>query len=174
MLLAGNSFSQTVVNEAQLKSAYIISILNYVQWPNKDPSKIRNICIYSKNPFDDFLENFAKLSKSENKHPTVISYPSKISEVNDCDVIYFSRSSESELPNFLEVAKDKSILTISDVEGFCAEGGMVEFVSKKNRIKLHINYHSTKDAELEMSSLLLELAKIVINKELSKSGDGHD
>lgn len=174
MFLAGNSFSQTVVNEAQLKSAYIISILNYVRWPNKYPSKVRKVCIYSENPFDNFLENFAKQSISENKYPTVISYPSNISQINECDVIYISRSSENELPDFLKVAKDNSILTISDIDGFCAEGGMIEFVSKKNRIKLHINYHSTKDAELEMSSLLLELAETVVNKGLLKSGDNHD
>jgi len=174
MLLVGNSFSQTVVNEAQLKSAYIISILNYVRWPNKESSKVRNICIYSENPFDNFLENFAEFSKSKNKHPAVILYPSNINEITECDVIFISRSSENELPEFLNVAKDNSILTISDIEGFCAEGGMVEFVSKKNRIKLNINYHSTKDAELEMSSLLLELAEIVIDKELLKNGDSHD
>ncbi len=42
------------------------------------------------------------------------------------------------------------------------------------RINLLINFHSTKDVALEMSSLLLELAEIIVKKAPLEIGDGHD
>ena len=167
----GTYLAKEGVVEAELKSVFIINILNYVEWPKEKQSAIQNLCVYSDNPFSDFLENFAKLSTVRRNKPVKIFYPENLDELGRCHVIFISRKSIGELDKILHIAEQYSVLTISDINNFAEKKGMIELVSKKDLIKLHINYSSTKAAQLSMSYLLLELAEKVIRDELAKAHD---
>jgi len=141
-LSSGLVYSKSTVDEGQIKSAFLIKILNYVRWPEERSSGVSQICVYADNPFDNFLEKFARLSTLEKKKPVKIKYLTKLDELKGCHIVYLTLSSKDKLPELLKVAKENSILTVSDIDNFHVNGGMVEFVSKNNRIKLHINYNS--------------------------------
>ena len=167
-LFVGNSLAKNGVKESELKSVFIINILNYVQWPKSKLSNPQQICIYAINPFEKYLEKFAQLSTSKRKKAVNILYPKKLKELSNCHIIFISRSSINELESILKLAEKNSILTISDIPDFAEKKGMVEFVSKEDLIKLHINFSSTKAAGLEMSYLLLDLAEKVIKDKVAK------
>ena len=63
------------------------------------------------------------------------------------------------------------VLTVSDKQGFAANGGMVELVRQNNRIKLTINALPVRDADIQLSSRLLMLATVIQPNELVQHGD---
>jgi len=166
-LLGGSSVAQRGVKEAELKSLFIINILNYVEWPKNKQSNEQLVCIYSEHPFDNSLEKLAQLSTSKSNGTIHIHYPKALAELTRCHILFISRSSTKELDNVLKTAEINSILTISDLNNFAEKKGMIEFVTKNDIIKLHINLSSTKAAHLNMSYLLLEIAEKVIHDKVA-------
>ena len=61
----------------------------------------------------------------------------------------------------LSTLTGKCILTTSDVPGFAAEGGMVNFVQENEKVRFEINPGSAEKARLKISAKLLALARIV-------------
>jgi YfiR/HmsC-like len=57
--------------------------------------------------------------------------------------------------------KDRSILTVSDADGFTQRGGIVRFVTQNDHVKLRINVEAAKAAGLTISSKLLRVADTV-------------
>jgi len=55
----------------------------------------------------------------------------------------------------------RPILTVSDADGFAQRGGMIRFVTDRNRIRLQLNLAATEAAHLTISSKLLRVAEIV-------------
>ena len=78
-------------------------------------------------------------------------------------MLYISRSDEKGFPRILDLLRDAPVLTVSDINAFALDGGMVEFVLKaeKGTIGFHINHGVAKEAELHISSKVLKLADIV-------------
>jgi hypothetical protein len=57
--------------------------------------------------------------------------------------------------------KGRSILMVSDVDGFADQGGTVQFVTQGNRIRLRINLDAAKAVGLTISSKILRPATVV-------------
>ena len=57
--------------------------------------------------------------------------------------------------------KDSPVLTVSDVDGFAQQGGMVNLLLVNNTVKMEINQAAAEGAGLQISSKLLKLARVV-------------
>ena len=79
----------------------------------------------------------------------------------DCHVLFVSKSEEQNLAGIMDWLKGKSILTVSDLEGFAQRGGMIRFITERNKIRFRINLESVKASKLSLSSKLLRAAEIV-------------
>ena len=56
----------------------------------------------------------------------------------------------------------KNILTVGETSKFLSEGGIINFVTHKNKVRFEINITAAKRADLKIRSQLLRLAKKVI------------
>jgi len=50
--------------------------------------------------------------------------------------------------------KGRSILTVGDIDGFAKQGGMIRFITEKNKVRFRINLEAAKAAKLTISSKL--------------------
>jgi len=87
--------------------------------------------------------------------------PHGLEEVEGCHILFVSRREESRLTGILDSLRGQSILPVSDAERFATRGGMIRFVTDRNRIRLRINLEAAKAANLTLSSKLLRPAQIV-------------
>lgn len=62
------------------------------------------------------------------------------------------------LPQVLAALDKTSVLTVSDIPQFSQHGGMIQFVSDRNKIRFEINVTNAEDAGLSLSSELLKVA----------------
>lgn len=143
---------------AQVKAVFLYNFINFTTWPDSSDNTGRLICIYGSDPFGSTIDYI--VSKDPQKIRPTIKRISKISEISGCSILYAS-SATSNMAALLSSAKENSALAVSDAEGFAGSGGMIGYVNKDNRIKLQVNRTKVSEANLKLSSKLLEMAEIV-------------
>lgn len=153
--------------EYEVKTAFIYNFTKFIEWPefsftDSDPDYV--VCILGKDNFGkalDLLSNKISGGKSFKviHVPDLTDWSSTI--VESCDILYISPSEEKDLPRIFSLLKDSSTLTISDIDGFAKQGGVIGFVNKDNRIGLQVNIEAAETMQLRISSKLLKLVEIV-------------
>lgn len=165
LLLSGlNLMAQTVATrEYQVKAVFLFNFSQFVTWPTNafpEAQTPLTIGVLGEDPFGTYLDETVRGEKV-NGHPLVIQRYRSIKEVKDCQILFVSRSESKRVEQILTGLQGKNILTVSDIEGFAAKGGIVRFIAEQNKIHFRINLQAAKDAGLIISSKLLRLAEIV-------------
>jgi YfiR/HmsC-like len=76
-------------------------------------------------------------------------------------VLFVSKSEAGRLRQILAALQGTSILTVGETEAFARQGGMINFITVDKKVRYEINVAAAKRANLDISSKLLRLAKIV-------------
>lgn len=157
------SFTNTVYADAtreyQVKAAYLLNFGRFIYWPKEAFSSAEDkfeICVYGDSPFGENLNLL--LNKKVNDRSIKISHVENLSNAKTCRILFISKSSEISFYNFLS-NMPRYTLTVSDVKGFSSEGGMIEFVRVKNKIKFEINITQSTRYGIKYRSQLLEVAE---------------
>lgn len=154
-------------NEYALKSAFLIRLTNFIEWPEN--SKVANknedfiIGVIGKNPFGNGLENVIKAKNLKIKQKNILVKPiKKISEIKTTDLLFVCSSEKNNLSNILKEADKYPILTIGDTKEYTSKGVMINLFISKNYLTFDVNLKSAKKNKFYVSSKLLANAKNVI------------
>lgn len=145
--------------EYQLKAAYLLNFARFVYWPEQSfesNDSAFTICVYGDNPFDGSLNNLS--SKQINNRPIEIRFFAQAKAEPQCQIAFFPETAQSmyvsmkqQLPAYM--------LTVSEYDGFCDDGGMIEFIQVDNKIRFEINLTSSTAHGIKYRSQLLEVAE---------------
>ena len=152
--------------EYDVKAAFLYHLAEFVEWPPEAFPAAENplvIGVLGADPFGKALDEIIHGEVVKNRKLTVERYRS-MEEVKTCHILFISQSEAGRLDQIFSSLKDRKILTVGDTEGFALRGGMVRFLTEKNKIRLRINIDAAKAASLTISSKLLRAAKVVGNK----------
>jgi hypothetical protein len=61
----------------------------------------------------------------------------------------------------IQTLKGVPVLTIGETPGFARNGGIINLILEDNKVRFEVNVAAAKEAELNISSRLLALARIV-------------
>ncbi len=151
------------VSEYQLKAVFLFNFAQFVDWPPAafpDPQAPLAICVLGDDQFGNNLDETVRGEKA-NDRPLIVQRYRRLDDVRGCHILFVSRSENDRLAQIVTALQGRNILTVSDVAGFALRGGMIQFVTDKNKIRLDINLDATKAASLTISSKLLRPATIV-------------
>ena len=151
--------SLSVANK--VKAAMLYNFTKYVEWPASSfpaPTSPLVIGVLGKDPLVSEIDS-TLTGKAVEKRVLAVRQFSDVSEVKGCHVVFICASERKRLPKILEQLKKDSALTVSDVEGFVEEGGMIGFRKEANTIRFDINQATAEKAGLKVSSKLLQLAR---------------
>lgn len=172
--------------EYQIKAAFLYNFIKFVDWPGETSASDKPIIIgiIGKDPFGgafepmkdktakdkkvivkwfkglDELEKSSQMDKS-GKHP-------QIDDIRECNLLFICRSEKEKLKETLDLLKDRSVLTVADMQGFLEAGGIINFVIEENKVGFEINITVAKKAKLEIRSNLLRLAKRIVGEDAAK------
>ncbi|MDR4518784.1 MAG: YfiR family protein [Nitrosomonas sp.] len=149
-----DAFAEEII-EYKVKAAFIYNFLIFTQWP-EETGETLNLCIYGRDYFDgeiDLLE-----SKPVNGRQIQVKRISVTDQFNDCQAIFFSKSISNELSTLLDKISDKPILTLADSSTAVTHGVAINMDLSNERIIFEINLRNARDAGLNISSRLLQLA----------------
>ena len=147
--------------EYELKAGVLYHILEYVEWPkdvrSNGPPAIQ-IGLLGQIPFPEALEVLN--GKLVQGREVVVKRLADSQAAASCQVIFISASEKPRISEIMADVKDRPVLTVSEIDGFAENGGMVNLMAGPNRIVMEINRDVTSRAKLSMSSQLLKLAKV--------------
>jgi hypothetical protein len=158
---------QTASREYQLKAVFLYRFTQFVDWPPSvfaTPQTPITIGILGSDPFGSSLESAIRDERVHDRPLSVQHYKS-VQDATNCHVLFISASEASRLPRILAALKGRNILTVGETEDFASRGGIIQFITERNRIRFRINLQASRAAGFQISSKLLELAEIVTTRQ---------
>lgn len=158
---------EKVIAEDTVKALYSYKFALFTDWPEtslKESSDKLEFCIIGKNPFGQTALDTIKNQPAKDKSIQVEIYHSGIvaeESLKHCHVAFISNSEAQRVSPLLNSLGLFPILTISDIPGFSSRGGMITLIKSGDHIKFEINLGAIKQADLAMSSKIIELATVV-------------
>ncbi len=147
--------------EYEVKAAYLYNFGRFVRWPEAaGPAAPADflICILGTDPFGASLENTIAQQMIGDKR-IIGKRIASVRETSGCRILFISTSEAENIANILVALQGIPTLTVSDMPGFDAKGGMIQFLVEKNRVTFEVNLLAAEKAGLSLSSQLLKLAK---------------
>jgi hypothetical protein len=167
LLGSGAGFcSDSAFTEYQVKALFLMNFTKYVDWPatafaGMDAPFI--IGVYGENNFGEDLPK-AVAGRMVNGRSIVIREIDRPNDLVQCQVLFISRSAEKKQGEILSQLKGSPVLTVGESEAFTAQGGAINFVMKDGKVRLEINLPAAQQANLQLSSKLLNVADRVNGK----------
>jgi hypothetical protein len=168
--LALNAQNTAGSAEYLIKAGFIYNFANLVQWPSSSFAQADSpivIVILGEDHFGTTLDR-ALDGKKVNARSFVIKRAKSISELQrtlgpqkDCQILYVSSSEMPHLSDAIQMLKGVPVLTIGETPGFARNGGIINLILEDNKVRFEVNVAAAKDADLNISSRLLALARII-------------
>jgi hypothetical protein len=156
VLAAPASFGE-VTSEAQLKAAYLINFLKYVEFPGTRTTV--NLCLFGRDSLGPYLASYeGRQIGGRELHIRKVSSPEQLT---DCQELFIPDTEEARFAAVLRWVDKQSILTVSDAETFTREGGAIALIRSEGRLQFDINADALNRANLKASSQMLRLARQV-------------
>ncbi len=169
LYLAGSSLhaeklSQKKSDEALFKAAFIYNFAKFTTWPEsafKETNILKLCTIGKQEPGFDLKRLSGKVIQGR---AVSIKSIERNQSVNDCHMLYITKSEKNHYEKILKESTNKPLLTVSDLPNFVKHGGIIQFYRKKGKTHLIVNLDTARNANLEISSRLLILAKVITSK----------
>jgi hypothetical protein len=150
-------------SEYQLKAVFLFNFLQFVEWPPsafESPEQALTVCVLGPDPFGRELDTVVA-GEQIGGRPIEVVRLKQIGEASSCHLLFMTLRSQQQLRKTLAQLKGQPVLTVSDTAPFAHLGGMIEFVTQDDRIRLRINVRAAGEAQLHLSSKLLRRSEIV-------------
>ncbi len=178
----------TSSHEYRVKAAFMSQFVNFIDgWKFQQKESERNengsnsdekifVGIIGENPFKDAfvplmenktrdrkiaLKQFRGFSDLKKKNKEIEVHPD-IEDIKKCDMLFLCSSEKQYIVDILKPIQSERILTVADTQGFIEQGGIINFIIEKNRVRFEVNVIAAKRANLILRSKLLRLAARVI------------
>ncbi len=159
--LTGNILKETESKE-RIMAAYIYKFPLFVEWPNDEDEEFL-IGVLGPDHFEDVFKP-VQGTKLQN-HTLVIRHFGHDADMNDlgrCRILFISPKLADRFGSILEQLAGKPVLTVSESKGFVEMGGMINFVTWRNRVRFELNPKAAKSAGITMRSRFQRLALRIV------------
>lgn len=156
------AFGQQALSDQQLRAAFVLNFLRYVDWPERVfPSPEAPLILGV--PGTESVAALGGLAgKLVKGRPVAVRGVTSGDEARTCHAIYFQEQDARRDAGLLRSLQNAPVLTVGDAEGFIDIGGMIGLVHADNRLQFEVNLVAMSQAQLKASSQLLRLARTVI------------
>jgi hypothetical protein len=158
--LAPTRAEQAATPEYVLKAAFIYNFARFTTWPDR-PDKLLHLCIVGRDPFGSALDaiNHREIGKLR---LVVKRLRNPVDAMRECQIVFITDAEVAGfqlLPEAVRVAR--GVLTIADRERAARQGIIIEMTTDERKIGFEYNQDSARQARVEISSKLLQLARKV-------------
>jgi len=150
------------LSEYQVQAAYIINFIKFTTWPPsafKDDQQDIILGILDDDFIDDTLDKIdGRLIM--NRHLQVI-HLNIDDNLQGCHLLYISSSNHRQLKQILAGIQGQPVLTISNMDNFASNNGIIQLKKIGDKIKLFINTTALSSANLQLRANLLKIATLI-------------
>ena len=151
-------------DEYDLKVVFLYRFLSFISWPEHTVGNgTLDMCILGQDPFGKrlkIIEN-QKTPKRQIRVRRGVSF----TDFPSCHILFIAQSEKEWLRKVLDKTETLPLLTVSDIPEFAAQGGMIGFITDKQRkIKFEVNLKSANQANVKIDAQMLEVAQRVVDR----------
>lgn len=151
--------AREVPGEAQVKAAYLYNFAKFIHWPEASFEDARSpliLGVLGEDPFAGQLQ--ALETKRVRNRPIVVRYFQQVSDIKDCHLLYISEKAKGEVLSHLKALAGQAIVTVGEQRVLAQYGGVIQFVTVRDRLRFIINLRAAKVNHLQIDAQLLSLA----------------
>ena len=148
--------------EYYIKAAFLYHFANFVEWPAEafsPDSETLTVGVIGKSPFGAALGSIE--GKTVKGRQLVIRQFNSVEELQHCHILFVSPSQRQNWPQIVNAVQGWHVLTVSEVDGFAHNGGVINFRTRGNKVRFEINREAAELAGLRISARLLRIAILV-------------
>lgn len=152
----------------KLKAAFSYRFILFTKWPEHAAVGSENLIhvgVIDNNQFADLFEQLAQRKGAPVQlkvHRFTTGTP--LNELRQCQLLYFSQTTGPKGPAMIKAIADHPVLTISDMENFVAQGGMIGLFEHKNHLHFSVNRKAASLAGISFSARMLKMAYSIIGE----------
>lgn len=161
LCIESNVFAEEITSgEYEVKAAFLVNFLKFVEWPQGEDSRnsAYYICVLGNNPFGPSLMTIQ--NKTVTGKRVITKLCKEPHNTNNCHIVFISASEKERLGSILKEIGYLNILTVGDMNDFARAGGIIQFVTERDKVHFLINIDAASRAKLKISSKLLRLSLI--------------
>jgi len=159
-LVTANAENSGPTRADRMKAASIYKFSRYIHWVDTEDNRVisagTSICILGTDPYDGALY---ALQGSTNISVRPVD---NSSQTIGCHILVISQSEQARLHRVLRDMRGKRLVTISEIDGFTDQGGMIRLYTKNNRIRFDVNQAAAREVQLRFDLRLTRLAASVV------------
>jgi len=144
--------------EYLIKAAFVYDMLKATQWPKARSGRVV-LCVFGRDPFGTAWRSIE--GRPIGKSRLDVAPVQAGSDFAGCDALLLSTSERASWPQIRAALGTRPILTMSEMTGFAADGGMVELMAVDNRLRFDVNLKAVRKAGLSINTDALEQANMV-------------
>lgn len=151
------------IEEYKIKAAFLFNFLQFVEWPADSFTAADSpivLGVLGEDPFGKPLDELVREAEV-NGRPIVVRRYERTEDVDVCHLLFVNVRGADRVRAVIDALNGRAVLTVGDTDGFLEQGGMIQFVTQDNRIRLRINLDSATAARLKLSSKLLRPAQVI-------------
>lgn len=155
---ASSIAGRPAADEYDVKLAYLFNFALLTYWESTENANEFPLCVAGTNPFGARIDQLA--GRLVQNLPIRIRYLGTETGA-DCRILFISASERQRMGRILQALASQprhGVMTVSDLPGFAAEGGMVEFFQDGTHIRFAINAEQAQKAGLTLNAQLRQLA----------------
>lgn len=148
--------------EYKIKAAFLLNFVKFIEWPPGafTSSEVPVVLgILGNDPFGEAIEALGQ--KRVKGRAIKIKRLKDLGSATGCHILFVSNSEKDALNGIFQSLEDRAILTVGETELFAQKGGIINFITDKNKIRFEINITAADRVNLKISSKLLKLAKVI-------------
>ena len=149
-------------NAAQLKAAFVMNFVKFVEWPEgpRQPSAPIVITVLGDREFGEALTRAAAGSRPAGRRVSV-RLDAGADDARTAHIVFIGRGEERRLAAILRMLEDQPVLTVGDTRGFAEAGVVLNLYTFDQRVRIEVNTTAAARAQLRLSAHLLRIARIV-------------
>ncbi len=158
LLRHGSPGAQEVTAPA-LKAAFLFNFVKFTTWPSEvlpDEAPVM-LCVVNAPSVARELTGAVK-GRVVAGHPLRVEQPAVGNGLNDCHLLYVSGARAIAVAA-LDAVRNAPVLTVSDLQAFGAEGGIVQLHVQQGQLRFAVALDAVRAARLQVSSRLLALSR---------------
>jgi hypothetical protein len=159
----GGEATPSVAEASAVKAAFLYNFAKFVHWPDEafgDAVAPFTFCLFGADPLGDALSSLE--GKRVNGRPVVVRRLRHGARLGACQVLFVSPSERLYARRLIAATRGEPVLSVSDIPGFAASGGIIGLVRAEGKLRFEINTAAARGAGLIVSSQLLKLASALI------------
>jgi hypothetical protein len=156
-------------SEYLVKAGFIYNFAKFVEWPSTafaEPDSPIVIGVLGTDPFGDIINRVVEGKKIGTRGFIVRRFKwskelKDSKDFKDCRILFVSSSEKMHFEEVVDAVKGLPILTVGEAPGFAERGGMIRLMLEDNRVRFEVNVDAAQHGNLNISSRLLTLARII-------------